>query len=108
MCFFMALCQRQYTALSPRDLWTPVVRTWSAGSTSLYGLKQAPRAWYSRFATFLLTLGFPEDRSDTSLFIYRRGDETAYLLLMSMTLCSPPPVSDCFRVSFPLCSRGLL
>ena len=24
---------------------------------SLYGLKQAPRAWYSRFATFLLTLG---------------------------------------------------
>ena len=26
----------------------------------LYGLKQAPRAWYSRFATFLLTLGFTE------------------------------------------------
>jgi hypothetical protein len=25
---------------------------------SLYGLKQAPRAWYSRFATFLATLGF--------------------------------------------------
>jgi hypothetical protein len=25
---------------------------------SLYGLKQAPRAWYSRFATFLTTLGF--------------------------------------------------
>ena len=24
---------------------------------SLYGLKQAPRVWYSRFATFLLTLG---------------------------------------------------
>ena len=48
---------------------------------SLYGLKQAPRAWYSRFATFLLTLGFTEDKSDTSLFIYRFGDETAYLLL---------------------------
>ena len=43
--------------------------------------KQAPRAWYSRFATFLLTLGFTEAKSDTSLFIYRRGDETAYLLL---------------------------
>jgi len=27
---------------------------------SLYGLKQAPRAWYSRFATFLLSLGFIE------------------------------------------------
>ena len=50
---------------------------------SLYGLKQATRAWYSRFATFLLTLGFTESeaKSDSSLFIYRRGDETAYLLL---------------------------
>ena len=48
---------------------------------SLYGLKQAPWAWYSRFAMFLLTLGFTEAKSDTSLFIYRRGDETAYLLL---------------------------
>ena len=47
----------------------------------LYGLKQAPRAWYSQFATFLLTLGFTEVKFDTSLFIYRRGDETAYLLL---------------------------
>jgi hypothetical protein len=48
---------------------------------SLYGLKQAPRAWYSRFATFLLTLGFTEAKSNTSLFVYRRGDETSYLLL---------------------------
>jgi hypothetical protein len=48
---------------------------------SLYGLKQAPRAWYSRFATFLLTLGFAEAKSDTSLFVYRCGDETAYPLL---------------------------
>ena len=30
---------------------------------------------------FLLTLGFTEAKSDTSLFIYRHGDETAYLLL---------------------------
>ena len=28
-----------------------------------------------------MTLGFTEAKSDTSLFIYRRGDETAYLLL---------------------------
>ncbi|WVZ81690.1 hypothetical protein U9M48_029040 [Paspalum notatum var. saurae] len=48
---------------------------------SLYGLKQASRAWYSRFATFLVTLGFTEAKSDTSLFVYRHGDETAYLLL---------------------------
>ena len=29
----------------------------------------------------LTDIGFTEAKSDTSLFIYRRGDETAYLLL---------------------------
>jgi hypothetical protein len=48
---------------------------------SLYGLKQAPRAWYSRFATYLTTLGFIEAKSDTSLFIFRHGSDTEYLLL---------------------------
>jgi hypothetical protein len=48
---------------------------------SLYGLKQAPRAWYSRFATYLTTLGFIEAKSDTSLFIFRRDSTTVYLLL---------------------------
>jgi hypothetical protein len=48
---------------------------------SLYGLKQAPRAWYSRFATYLTTLGFIEAKSDTSLFIFRRSSDTVYLLL---------------------------
>jgi hypothetical protein len=47
---------------------------------SLYGLKQAPRAWYSRFATYLASIGFVEAKSDTSLFIYRRGDDIVYLL----------------------------
>ena len=80
MRFFTALCQRLSTALSQLvDSSRPdmVCRL----NKSLYGLKQAPRAWYSRFATFLLTLWFIEAKSDTSLFIYRRGDETAYLLL---------------------------
>jgi hypothetical protein len=44
-------------------------------------LKQAPRAWYIRFASFLLSLGFTEAQSDTSLFVYRRGSEKVYLLL---------------------------
>jgi hypothetical protein len=48
---------------------------------SLYGLKQAPRAWYSRFASFLLRLGFVEAKTDTSLFIYHSGADTVYLLL---------------------------
>jgi hypothetical protein len=48
---------------------------------SLYRLKQAPRAWYSRFATYMTTLGFIEAKSDTSLFIFRHGSDMVYLLL---------------------------
>jgi hypothetical protein len=45
---------------------------------SLYGLKQAPQAWHSRrLATFLVTLGFMEAKSDTSLFVHHHGAETA-------------------------------
>jgi hypothetical protein len=47
----------------------------------LYGLKQTPQSWYSQFATYLITLGFIEAKSDTSLFIFRRGPDTVYLLL---------------------------
>jgi hypothetical protein len=48
---------------------------------SLYELKQAPQARYSRFASYLTTLGFIEDKSGTSLFIFRHGLDTVYLLL---------------------------
>jgi len=48
---------------------------------SLYGLKQAPRDWYSRFASYLVQLGFVQAKTDTSLFVYHQGADTAYLLL---------------------------
>ena len=48
---------------------------------SLYGLKQAPRAWYQRFAAHLRLLGFVASVSDTSLFVLKERDATAYLLL---------------------------
>ncbi|GKA80648.1 ribonuclease H-like domain-containing protein [Tanacetum coccineum] len=48
---------------------------------SLYGLKQAPRAWFQRFASYITRAGFQHSRCDTSLFIYRQGMDTAYLLL---------------------------
>jgi hypothetical protein len=44
-------------------------------------LKQALRAWHHRFASHLTSIGFVEAKSDTSLFIYRRGTDTALLLL---------------------------
>ena len=48
---------------------------------SLYGLKHAPRAWYSRFASYIIQLGFVEAKTDTSLFVYHQGGDTVYLLL---------------------------
>lgn len=48
---------------------------------SLYGLKQAPRAWYQRFIDYVTHLGFRPSSSDHSLFIYRHGLNTAYILL---------------------------
>jgi hypothetical protein len=42
---------------------------------------KAPRAWFSRFATYLLSIGVVEAKSDTSLFVFHRGSDTAYLLL---------------------------
>ncbi|KAJ9547776.1 LOW QUALITY PROTEIN: hypothetical protein OSB04_020319 [Centaurea solstitialis] len=48
---------------------------------SLYGLKQAPRAWYQRFADYVFTLGFKHSKCDHSLFVYKNGKQTAFLLL---------------------------
>jgi hypothetical protein len=40
---------------------------------SLYGLKQASQVWYNRFASYILSLGFVEAKSNTSLFIFLLG-----------------------------------
>jgi hypothetical protein len=37
---------------------------------SLYRLKQVPQALYSRFITYITSLGFIGAKSDTSLFIF--------------------------------------
>jgi hypothetical protein len=48
---------------------------------SLYGLKQAPRAWFERFTSHLLTIGFTTSTADPSLFVFRQGSTLLYLLL---------------------------
>ncbi|GKB09476.1 ribonuclease H-like domain-containing protein [Tanacetum coccineum] len=47
----------------------------------LYGLKQASRAWFQRFAAYITRGWFTHSRCDSSLFIYRQGTDTTYLLL---------------------------
>ncbi|GKV48448.1 hypothetical protein SLEP1_g55261 [Rubroshorea leprosula] len=48
---------------------------------SIYGLKQAPRTWFQELKSFLLSHGFQNSRSDTSLFIYRNGSDCLYFLV---------------------------
>jgi len=48
---------------------------------ALYGLKQAPRAWFQRFSSFLLKLGFTCSCANTSLFVLHRQQQIIYLLL---------------------------
>ncbi|MFS7996236.1 putative RNA-directed DNA polymerase [Helianthus anomalus] len=69
---------------------------------SLYGLKQAPRAWYTRFATHILSQGFRSSVCDNSLFVYYRGSQTAYLLLyvddIVLTASSDELLQDIIRM----------
>ncbi|GKA31563.1 putative RNA-directed DNA polymerase [Tanacetum coccineum] len=48
---------------------------------SLYGLKQTPRAWFERLSKALFDLGFKGSKTDSSLFIYSRGDTLLYILV---------------------------
>ena len=48
---------------------------------SLYRLRLAPQAWFDRFAKFVITIDFTPTCSDSSLFVFRRGNDIAYLLL---------------------------
>ncbi|KAL6324620.1 hypothetical protein AAG906_013433 [Vitis piasezkii] len=48
---------------------------------AIYGLKQAPRAWYHELRQFLLTSGFKNSHSDTSLFVLCSSNHVVYLLV---------------------------
>ena len=50
-------------------------------SSMVYLRKQAPRAWFERFKSHLLTLGFVASIADASLFILSHESIIVYLLL---------------------------
>jgi hypothetical protein len=43
--------------------------------------RQALEAWFNRFIAFILTLGFIQSKVDASLFVFKQGCDTGYLLL---------------------------
>jgi hypothetical protein len=82
---------------------------------SLYGLKQALRAWFERFTSHLLTLGFTASLADASLFVLHHGSTTVYLLLyvddIIITSNNSTAISDIvsqLSVVFELKDLGLL
>jgi hypothetical protein len=44
-------------------------------------LKQVPRAWFQRLDTHLRSIGFTAAGAGSSLFIYQRGVDIAYVLV---------------------------
>jgi histone deacetylase 1/2 len=62
---------------------------------ALYSLKQAPRAWYARLCGKLVQLGFTPSKGDTSLFYYRKGSVTIFVLVYvdDIIVASSSPVA---------------
>ncbi|PNY11875.1 hypothetical protein L195_g008495 [Trifolium pratense] len=48
---------------------------------AIYGLKQAPRAWFDSLKNALLSWGFQNTKSDSSLFILKEKDHITFLLI---------------------------
>uniref|UniRef100_A0A2N9E5R8 Integrase catalytic domain-containing protein n=1 Tax=Fagus sylvatica TaxID=28930 RepID=A0A2N9E5R8_FAGSY len=65
---------------------------------SIYGLRQAPRAWFEKFSSHLLTIGFTASQADPSLFLYKHGSTVLFLLLyvddIILTGNAPTAITD--------------
>nr|XP_051221657.1 uncharacterized mitochondrial protein AtMg00810-like [Lolium perenne] len=59
--------------------------------------RASARAWYQRIAGFLHQLGFHSTRSDASLFVYRTGNDMAYLLLYVDDIIVTASTADLLR-----------
>lgn len=84
MSFFMIISRRLSICINPWNFVILVIQImfgWCLLKKSLYGLKQAPHAWYQRFDDYVSKISFTHSISDNSLFIYRKGNDMAYLLL---------------------------
>jgi hypothetical protein len=63
--------------------------------------------WYNRFASYLLSLGFVEAKSDTSLFIFHRGSKTVCLLLYVDDIILTASSTELLQQTIPCLQREL-
>ena len=75
---------------------------------SLYGLKQAPRAWYNRFASHLLQLGFIEVKQIRPCLSITRVQTWPTFFCMWMILCLLPPPCQHYDESSVPSSKNFL
>lgn len=116
MPFFTARCLKLSSVLSPLVSKTPLIRIMYVVSTALFmDSSKPPRAWYNRFASHLLQLGFIEAKTDTSLFVYHKGADMAYLLMyvddIVLTASSLPTIRriiSALQQEFPMKDLGRL
>lgn len=57
---------------------------------ALYGLRESPRCWFECFDKFICEIGFCQSMYDVCLYIYKKGEDVAYLLLYvdDLLICS--------------------
>lgn len=116
MPFFTARCLKLSSVLSPLVSKTPLIRIMYVVSTALFmDSSKPPRAWYNRFASHLLQLGFIEAKTNTSLFVYHKGADMAYLLMyvddIVLTASSLPTIRriiSALQQEFPMKDLGRL
>lgn len=49
---------------------------------TLYGLKQSSRAWYQRFDTHLLSVGFERNITDSNVYLRERHEGLCYFSIV--------------------------
>lgn len=76
----MVISRKLCICISPRDFVILIQIVYVCSRRLCINLS-TPCAWYQRFADYVSTIGFTHSIYDNSLFIYRQGNNMAYLLL---------------------------
>ena len=82
---------------------------------ALYGLKQAPRSWYEKIHTYLITFGFENSPTESTLYV-RRVDDVFLIMVVyvdDMLLTGPnekhiPDFKADLHASFEMSDLGHL